>query len=603
VANSTPFLGASYLNEQVVFRVWAPEAEQMRVVVGADLTEEKAAAMTKASDGFFTTEPIAAFAGDLYQFYVDDRGPFPDPASRYQPHGVHGPSAIVDPANYRWHDDDWTGIALRDAIFYELHVGTFTPEGTFRSAAEKLGYLKDLGITAIELMPLADFPGLRNWGYDGVALFAPAHCYGTPDDLRYFVDQAHQTGLAMFVDAVYNHFGPDGAYQGSFSQRYFTKRHQTPWGDGINFDGKLNEAVRGYFIENALRWVREFHFDGLRLDATHTITDDSPRHILTAIASAVAEASKKLGRQLHVIAEDARNLPKLIKPECKGGMGLSGVWADDFHHQIRRGLAGDSDGYFAEFDGSVPSIAETAKQGWLRGGDPAGIEYSRFVYCIQNHDQIGNRAFGERLHHEIDLAAYRAASTLLLLLPQTPLLFMGQEWAASTPFCFFTDHYAELGKLVTAGRRREFESFTSFSRAEIPDPQAPETFTMSKLNWNELTAEPRASMLRFYKSLLRLRRSEANEDPFEHSPQLHIKALDDETVLLRRNRLLAVIRLRGAGEIRVECGAGELDRIWNSEEPPFATDNQPIHVEVKERKIRFSRPGAIVFRNAQVEGA
>ena len=552
--------------------------------------------MTKGGDGYFTAELADAFPGSCYQFFVDGHGPFPDPASRYQPRGVHGPSAIVDPAGYRWRDGAWTGIALHDVVFYELHVGTFTPEGTFRAAAEKLAYLKDLGITAVELMPLADFAGDRNWGYDGVAPFAPARCYGTPDDLRYFVDRAHQTGLAVFGDAVYNHFGPDGAYQAEFSKHYFTKRHQTPWGDGINFDGEMSAAVREYFIENALRWIYEYHFDGLRLDATHAIQDESPRHILTAIAAALAQAADELGRRVHVVAEDARNLAKLVTREDQGGLGLTAVWADDFHHQMRRGLAGDSEGYFAEFDGSVASIGETAKRGWLRGGDPAGLEYSRWVYCIQNHDQIGNRALGDRLHHGVDLATYRAASSLLLLLPQTPLLFMGQEWAASTPFRYFTDHNTELGALVTEGRRREFASFAAFSQVEIPDPQAPETFLASRLDWSELNAEPHAPMLRLYKSLLQLRRKAVPRSL--HSPQLPIEALDEGTLLLR-GPSPAVIRLR-AGSVTLPFSVRE--PVWNSEDAEYAPDSQPIRIKMNGRRVTFARPGAIVFQGVPEEG-
>jgi maltooligosyltrehalose trehalohydrolase len=547
--------------------------------------------MTKTVGGYFTADLAELSPGTCYQFYVDGRGPFPDPASRYQPHGVHGPSAIVDPASYQWHDSSWTGIDFQDVVFYELHIGTFTPQGTFRAAAEKLGYLKDLGVTAVELMPLADFAGNRNWGYDGVAPFAPARCYGTPDDLRYFVDQAHQMGLAVFGDAVYNHFGPDGAYQAAFSRHYFTKRHQTPWGDAINFDGEMSAAVRQYFIENALRWIYEYHFDGLRLDATHAIADESPRHILTAIAQAAQQASQELGRRVHIVAEDARNLAKIVTAERDGGLGLTAVWADDFHHQMRRALAGDTEGYFAEFVGSIPAIAETAKRGWLRGADPTGLEYSRFVYCTQNHDQIGNRALGDRLHHGIDAATYRAASALLLLLPQTPLLFMGQEWAASTPFRFFTDHNAELGALVTEGRRREFASFSAFANAEIPDPQALDTFLASRLDWNELKAEPHASTLRLYKSLLQLRRKAVLLSLL--SPQLPIEALDAETLMLQ-TPLPALIRLRGASTVNLPFSLCE--PVWNSEDAEYATDSQPIRIEMSGRQVSFARPGAIVFQ-------
>jgi maltooligosyltrehalose trehalohydrolase len=561
--------------------------------------------MTKTSEGYFTALVEGAAPGEPYCFYVDDRGPLPDPATRHQPQGVHGPSAIVDASSYQWRDADWIGVAARDLVFYELHVGAFTPPGTFRSAAGKLAYLKELGVTAVEVMPLADFPGDRNWGYDGVAPFAPARCYGTPDDFRSFVDQAHQLGLAVFVDVVYNHFGPDGAYQGSYSRHYFTNRHHTPWGDAINFDGPLSAHVRGYFIENALRWVHEYHVDGLRLDATHAIKDDSSRNILAELTAAVSCASAELGRQVHVIAEDARNLARLVKPESAGGMGLAAVWADDFHHQMRRALTGDREGYFAAFDGSTQSIAQTIRQGWLHGSDPAGLEYSHFVYCIQNHDQIGNRALGDRLNQSVDPAVYRAASALLLLLPQIPLLFMGQEWAASTPFLYFTDHSAELGGPVTQGRRREFAEFSVFSNAAIPDPQAPDTFFASRLDWEEQAREPHAGVLRLYKSLLHLRRSEPALRTVGSSAELEIAALDDDTLLLHRTApnnslsLLAVIRLRGSGEVNLGAHAIAPSPLWSSEDPRFVLDSRPVDVSPAESRVVFHRPGAVVFRGVE----
>jgi maltooligosyltrehalose trehalohydrolase len=571
----------------------------MRVVVNVALEKERAFAMKKLGDGYFTSMLPGACQGDTYYFYVDEQGPYPDPASRYQPSGVHGPSAIIDPASYEWRDSEWIGIDHPDLIFYELHVGTFTTEGSFRSAADRLSYLKELGITAVELMPLADFPGDRNWGYDGVALFAPARCYGTPDDLRYFVDRAHQLGLAVFVDAVYNHFGPDGAYQGSYSRHYFTKHHHTPWGDAINFDGALSQPVREYFIENTLRWIYEYHLDGLRLDATHAIKDDSPRHFLTELTAIVSHHSAELGRRVHIIAEDARNMAALLKPESRGGMGLSAVWADDFHHHTRRALAGDSDGYFAEAEGTVPSMARAAKRGWIRGSDPTGLNYQQFVFCIQNHDQIGNRAMGDRLHSAVDLATYRAASTLLLLLPETPLLFMGQEWAASTPFRYFTSHGAELGKLVTEGRRREFADFSLFLHTSIPDPQSFETFALSRLKWEELTEERHAGMLRLYKSLIHLRRLEAAADVTAASPDLHIEALDESTLLLKRTSLLAIIRLLGHGEINLTETSVLQEPVLDSENPQFAADSRPIKVDRFQSRITFDRPGAIVFQTTR----
>ncbi len=555
-----------------------------------------------AEDGHFTFTASTTDAppGTPYAFYVDGQGPFPDPASRYQPKGVHGSSVIVDPASFEWHDSDWRGLALQDIIIYELHVGAFTPEGTFRSAAAKLPYLKDLGINTIELMPLSDFPGSRNWGYDGVAPFAPAHAYGSPDSLRAFVDEAHRLGLAVFVDVVYNHFGPDGAYQGTFSSHYFTKRHHTPWGDAINFDAPLNQPVREYIIENALRWIYEFHVDGLRLDATHTIKDDSPHHILTELAAAVRQASTDLGRRIHVIAEDARNLAQLARPESAGGFGLAGIWSDDFHHQMRRLLAGDTDGYFAPFDGTVSTLARSIKDGWWRQhSNLTGLDYPQFVYCIQNHDQIGNRALGDRLHHAIDAAAYRAASALLLLLPQTPLLFMGQEWAASTPFLYFADHHAELGQLVTEGRRREFAEFAAFAHTEVPDPQDPETFAVSHLRWQEIKSEPHASMLRLYKSLLRLRHIESAEGSVQSSPDLHVEALDDSTLLLKRSVFASVIRLKGQGCVHLNNKLSLDAPVWNSEDLQFAVDSLPIRMDSSD--VVFARPGAIVFRNPRQE--
>jgi len=561
--------------------------------------------MTKSAEGYFSCDISHLAPGEKYEFYVDGAGPLPDPASRYQPEGVHGPSEIIDPNAYQWRDADWLGIAREDLIFYELHIAAFTPEGTFRSAAEKLPYLHDLGITAVELMPLADFPGNRNWGYDGVFPFAPAHCYGKPDDLRYFVDEAHQLGMAVFVDAVYNHFGPDGAYQSFYSKHYLTKRHQTPWGDAINFDGPLSNCVRAYFVENALRWIYEYHVDGLRLDATHAIKDDSPRHILAELAAAVSGASSNLGRCVYVIAEDARNLAQQIEPTCKGGMGLAGVWADDFHHQMRRFLAGDNDGYFEEFEGTVPSIAKTVRRGWQRGSDPAGIEYFKFVYCIQNHDQIGNRALGDRLNQALDPAAYRAASTLLLLLPQTPLLFMGQEWAASTPFQYFTDHHDDLGVLISEGRRREFAHFSAFGNADIPDPQALSTFTASRLKWSELAIEPHAAVLRLYKSLLKLRRGEPALRSGGASPELRIEARDDDTLLLHRTSshaslgLMAVIRLHGGGWVDLSDQSFNPAPLWNSEDLEFAPDSQPMQVRPDESRLAFQRAGAIIFRSVE----
>jgi maltooligosyltrehalose trehalohydrolase len=595
-----PSLGALVAGGATRFRVWAPAADRVEVLVEGGGVHP----MTPSAGGYHEVVVPGVGPGARYRLRVDGRGPFPDPASRAQPEGVHGPSMVVDPAAFAWTDAAWPGVALRDLVIYELHVGTFSPAGTFAGTAARLPALRELGVTAIELMPLADFPGRRSWGYDGVSPFAPARCYGTPDDLRRMVDAAHQLGMGVIVDVVYNHLGPDGNHLAAFSPYYFTHRHQTPWGDAMNCDGEGSEGVRDFLAENALHWIREYHADGLRLDATHAIVDDSPRHVLTELATRVRDEAD---RPALVIAEDARNLAALIRPPSDGGMGLDAVWSDDFHHQVRARLAGDRDGYFADFTGAVEPLAETLRRGWLftgqvsrshgapRGTDPAGLPRERFVFCVQNHDQVGNRAFGDRLHHGIDAAAWRAAVALLLLSPETPLLFQGQEWAASTPFLYFTDHEPALGRLVTEGRRREFGRFTAFAdpatRARIPDPQADETFEASRLRWEERSREPHASSLRLHRALLALRRSAliARFDRFD------AVAVPPAGLLLRIGELAAAVWLEGRGEIEVSGVGARV--LLSTEDPAFASEPAPVGVVRSEgaTRLRFGRPGALVL--------
>ena len=510
----------------------------MELLLNPDHPSPRRHSLTPEGDGTFAGTFADAAAGATYSYLLDGEGPFPDPAARFQPQGVHGPSAIVDPHAYQWSDQTWRGVPLRDAIIYELHVGTFTSAGTFAGVAERLPYLAELGVTVVELMPVADFPGSRNWGYDGVSLFAPSRAYGVPDDLRRLVDRAHGLGLAVLLDVVYNHFGPDGAYHSTFSPFYLSAHHQTPWGAAVNLDGDGATLVRAFFIENALHWLHEYHVDGLRLDATHGLIDDSPRHLVAEIA-ARARASIP-DRTVLLIAEDDRNLATIVRPPEDGGWGLDAVWADDLHHHLRRLSAGDRDGYYEDYSGSLADIATTIRQGWFyrgqssayqgkpRGTDPAGVPLERMVVCLQNHDQIGNRPFGERLNRQIEPALFRALSALLLCLPETPLLFMGQEWAASTPFLFFTDHHAELGRLVTEGRRAEFSRFAAFAdpvtRTRIPDPQASSTFEDSRLVWDEQTKAPHAGVLELYRALLRLRRTETALQPGERCEVVEIDA-------------------------------------------------------------------------------
>jgi maltooligosyltrehalose trehalohydrolase len=557
--------------------------------------------------------------GQLYRYRVDGEGPFPDPASRFQPRGVHGPSQVVDARRFRWSDARWRGLALEALVVYELHVGTFSPEGTFDGVRKRLRHLRDLGVTAVELMPLADFAGMRNWGYDGVCLFAPARCYGTPDDLRRLVDSAHRVGLGVILDVVFNHLGPDGAYHGAFSRRYFSRRHRTPWGAAMNLDGPGAAMVRETFVENALHWAHEYHVDGLRLDATHALIDDGPRHFLAELTSRVRAGAPKRTPPL-LIAEDHRNLAHMLRPEAVGGWGLDAVWADDFHHQVRRAVAGDSEGYYADFSGTTADICESVQSGWFfrgqrskhlgrrRGTDPTGIAPRRFVVCLQNHDQVGNRACGERLHHQIPAAAFRAAAVLLLCAPETPLLFMGQEWAATTPFLYFTDHEPKLGRLVTNGRRREFESFSAFTdpkvRARIPDPQAPETFLASRLDWTEIEREPHASILRLHRALLRLRRTEPALRRADWKG-VEARPLDEDCLSLRRrapgSELLVIVRLRGAGGVAVPPPTRwrRWRLLFSTEDTRVCPDPTPAEASLSRNppSMRFSRPGAVILKS------
>ncbi|HYH13009.1 MAG TPA: alpha-amylase family glycosyl hydrolase, partial [Thermomicrobiales bacterium] len=404
-----------------------------------------------------------------------------------------------------------TGLSRDGLVIYELHVGTMTPDGTFAALESELEALRDLGVTAIELMPVAQTPGARNWGYDGVDLFAPNHNYGGPDDLRSLVDAAHRVGLGVILDVVYNHLGPEGAYLSAYSNDYFSDRHETDWGAGLNWDGKHNHWVRQLAIDNACYWISEFHIDGLRLDATHAMIDDSEVHIVRELTEAARRSAA--GRGIVVIAEDGRHEISRVRPVEQGGEGLDGVWADDFHHEIRVMLSNAHESYYASYGGGTEDIAGVVQYGFRHlipesgrradSFDPASV----FVLCIQNHDQVGNRPFGDRLHHDINLDRYRVASALLLFAPETPLLFMGQEFAASTPFLYFTDHPEELGKLVTEGRRKEFAGFKAFDdpamRETIPDPQAESTFLASKLDLSE--RERHAGILALYRTLLRLR--------------------------------------------------------------------------------------------------
>src|SRR5262249_15529946 len=505
-----------------------------------------------------------------------------------------------DASTFVWTDGEWPGLAYDELTIYELHVGTFTGDGTFAGVESRLGYLASLGVTAIELMPVAEAAGSRNWGYDGVDLFAPWHHYGTPDDLRRLINAAHLHGLGVVLDVVYNHLGPDGQCLSAFSTRYFSDRHQSPWGAAVNLDGEGSEHVREFLIENAVHWVREYHVDGLRLDATHALIDDSPRHFLAELSERVRADAR---RPVLLIAEDERTLVRLVA-EPPQGYGLDAVWADDFHHQLRRALTGDSEGYFGDFTGAIDDLAATLRQGWFytgqptlrsgepRGTDPSAVDPRRLIICIQNHDQIGNRALGDRLHHAIDLAAYRAASGLLLLAPETPLLFMGQEWAAPSPFQFFTDHEPELGRRITDGRRQEFSDFSNFGDAAalsaIPDPQDVMTFEASRLKWEETSIPPHSGVLQLYRTLLALR-SEMWRGVDARS--FKVSAFDGWTIGIARRTHAIVVRFGGAGTISlddfIEPGAAHRV-VLTTEDAAFASGGRAPRLTDDGRSIEFA---------------
>lgn len=454
-------------------------------------------------------------SGSDYWYRLNRQADRPDPVSRARPEGVHGPSRIIDPAEFEWTDDEWEGLAVRDLIIYELHVGSFTPEGTFEGVIPRLEPLRDLGVTAIELMPVAEFPGRRNWGYDGVSLYAPQSTYGGPAGLRRLVNAAHRVGLAVILDVVYNHLGPEGNYLRDLGP-YFTDRYRTLWGEGWNLDGPESDEVRRYIVDNALYWITEFRLDGLRLDAADTIVDQGALHLLEELTAAVHRQAELLGRRVSVIAETAANDPRFVRSPEIGGYGLDAQWSDDFHHAVHVALTREQKGYFADFGGVAP-VAKALAERFVndgrysvsrrrRHGRPAlDLPADRFVICVQNHDQVGNRAQGERLSVLVPSEALRLAAAILLLSPYVPLLFMGEEYGETHPFLYFVSHSdPQLVEAVREGRRREFAAF-GWS-GEIPDPQAESTFDASRLDWDAARRAPQAQLRALYHDLLELRR-------------------------------------------------------------------------------------------------
>lgn len=508
-------LGATVLNPSTVrFRVWAPHAKSVSVQVGASRTS---VALERGDRGYFEGTASGVGPGARYHYVLDGQKHRPDPASRWQPDGVHQPSAVVDPEAFQWTDGTWRGVSLEDLILYELHTGTFTAAGTFDAVIPHLSYLKnEVGITAIELMPVAQFPGTRNWGYDGVYPFAPQASYGGPDGLKTLVNACHMQGLAVVLDVVYNHLGPEGNYLSDFGP-YFTDRYRTPWGQAINYDGPDSDEVRHFFLSNALYWVTEYHIDALRLDAVHGIYDFSATHILRELAEAVHVEARRRGRAVHVIAESDLNDSRLIAPPAEGGYGLDAQWNDDFHHALHTVVTGERRGYYEDF-GALDQLATALQKGFVytgqysrsrrrRHGNPSeGRPPRQFVVFAQNHDQIGNRAVGDRLTAHLSADALKVVAATVLLSPNIPLLFMGEEYGETAPFQYFIEHSdPALIEAVRRGRRAEFAHF-GWSPEDLPDPQDPATFERSRLRLARRCAEPHSALLRWTKALIRLRK-------------------------------------------------------------------------------------------------
>ena len=494
----------------VRFRLWAPAHAEVSLLLES---RGERLSMAAREEGWYEVFAAQSRPGDLYRFELSDGARIADPASRFQPQDVHGPSAVVDPLSFHW-SSDWRGRAWTETVLYELHVGAFTPEGTFKAAARKIPYLASIGVTAIGIMPVSDFPGRWNWGYDGVFPFAPDSTYGTPDDFKAFIDAAHGAGVSVLLDVVYNHFGPEGSVLQRCAPDFFTDRHQTPWGPAINFDGPQSGRVRSFVIENAEYWLEEFRLDGLRLDAVQTIIDNSPVHILKELAQRVRD---RFDRPVHLLLENEDNDPALLARRRGAPTFYTAQWNDDVHHVLHVAATGESEGYYGAYHGDEKRLGRALAEGFAYQGEvmptrsaprgkPSGfLPPVAFVAFLQNHDHIGNRALGERLNALVPLPALRALAAVYLLAPQIPMIFMGEEWRAKQPFLYFCDLHGDLADAVREGRRKEFARFAAFAgaaAAKIPDPLAESTYCASKLDWDAQDPE----FLDYYRTLLALRR-------------------------------------------------------------------------------------------------
>jgi len=542
----------------VRYRVWAPRAREVSIVLEPDGDRIE---MEPGAGGYFETDVARIGDGQRYWFSLDGGPPRPDPRSRFQPEGVHGPSQWVDLESFQWTDPAFQAKPLASAVIYELHVGTFTKEGTFDAVVEHLDHLEALGVTHVELMPVAHFPGERGWGYDGVALFAPHTAYGGPRGLQRLVDACHARGLAVLLDVVYNHLGPSGNYLGSYGP-YFTSKYRTPWGDALNFDDRGCDEVRRYVRDNAKHWLRAYHIDGLRLDAIHAIFDQSATHILADLAADIEALSIELERHLVLIAESGLNDARVVNPKAIGGYGVDAQWSDDFHHSLHTLLTGERDGYYGDY-GKIEHLAAALERGFVYdgrysafrghcfGGDTATLRARQLICFSQNHDQVGNRAVGDRLSATLSVAPLQIAAAITLLGPFVPLLFMGEEWGSHSPFLYFTDHpEPELREAVRRGRRREFASF-GWDPEAVPDPGDRQTFERSCLDWGERFSPQHARLLQWYGRLTELRRA--------HPPASSGLLRDTHVVFDEVERWLTFER----GSLTINCHLGTAPRSWH----------------------------------------
>jgi maltooligosyltrehalose trehalohydrolase len=563
-------------------RVWAPEAKRVEV----ELARSEGRIALSREDGGLWELDRSVPPGTDYAFFVDGEGPFPDPRSPHQPHGVPGASRTVDHGAFEWHDASFRQPPLSGAVIYELHVGTFSPEGTFDGVASRLDHLVDLGVTHVELLPVNAFSGKRGWGYDGVQLYAPHEAYGGPEGLKRLVDACHRRGLATILDVVYNHLGPEGNYLAKFSKHYFTDRYHTPWGSAVNLDGAYSDEARRFFVDNALSWLRDYHFDGLRIDAIHAFLDTSARHFLEQLADEVDALETELERPLVLIAESDLNDPRVVRPREIGGYGIDAQWSDDLHHAIHAVLTGERTGYYEDF-GTLADIAVALRRAFVYDGKRSqhrkrrhgraadGLSGHRFLAYIQNHDQVGNRAAGDRIAQIAGGDRQKIAAALVLTSPYVPMIWEGEEWAASAPFLYFTDHGdPALGEAVRNGRRGEFATF-GWDPERIPDPQARETFERSRLDWEERERAPHSEMLEWYRELLRLRR----EQPVLRDGQregVQVAFQEDERWITVARGPIAVCASFAGEEIRVPVPAGAAPRVRLASKPGIRVDGGEV---------------------------